>query len=168
MARRVKTWETGGKERTTQLSLLPFLDIVFSAIGIFVVVFALQNIVEARDGTPARIDSIISCIDGKRLTAHWPNGTPGPTSGSAESFELLRELAESERPFRSLMFAMTAACLDARRNFLKGFDRFTEFSEVGDPTAESGPMTVLLEFYPLGDAEDEQRLLEEWRGGPGS
>lgn len=158
--------ETGGRIRFgarrrggrmgAVVSLLPFLDIVFGMIGVFIVVFALQNIVE--DGAPPSVDSIVTCVEEGRLTAYWPGGEIAGVSTSDRSFELLRSLAEDGRPFRSLILAVGPEC--ARQAFMEGFERYLQ-AAVRD---ERRPVGLLLELYPVGGAAGAAALLEEWRG----
>ena len=151
------------------MSLLPFLDIIFGTIGIFVVTFALQNIVEVKEGIPLGVDSIVTCVEGDRLEAHWPDGAPGPVAPPERSLDLLRELAGTGRPFRSLLVAISGNCIDARRRFLKEFERYIELEAGTEWDAVDGgpPTSLMLEIFPIGDAADEAKLLREWRGGGG-
>ena len=146
-----------------QVSLLPFLDIIFGTIGIFVVAFALQNIVEVKEGIPPGVDSIVICVEGDRLTAHWPDGGSGPVAVPDRSFDLLQAMGDDGRPFRSLILALSGECLDARRAFIEGFERYLEVSEGLDAGDGRAPATLMLELYPIGDAADAEALLKLWR-----
>lgn len=146
------------------MSLLPFLDIIFGTIGIFVVTFALQHVVEVKDGIPPGIDSIVTCIEGDRLTAHWPDGSAAPAAAPARSFDLLQTLAADGRPFRSLLLALGGDCFKARLAFLDGFERYLDVSAAGAADGRA-PTGLMIELYPIGDAADAEALLAEWRGG---
>ena len=52
------------------LSLLPFLDIIFATIGIFIVVFALQQIVTQASGRQLTVDHLVICADGQLSLIH--------------------------------------------------------------------------------------------------
>ena len=151
----------GGADAATQLSLLPFLDIIFGTIGIFIVTFALQNIVEVEDGIPPGIDSIVTCVEGDRLTAHWPDGSGGPVVAPERSLELLQALAGDGRPFRSLLLALGGDCHAARKAFLDGFERYLDLSTGSAAADDRAPGGLMLELYPLGDEADA--LLKQWR-----
>ena len=146
------------------MSLLPFLDIIFGTIGIFVVVFALQNIVEVKDGIPPGVDSIVTCVEGDRLTAHWPDGSTGPVAAPERSLDLLQALAGDGRPFRSLLLALGGDCLRARLAFIDGLERYLDLSERSVAADGRAPVGLSLELFPIGDAVDAAALLEEWRG----
>lgn len=150
----------GGAQRPPELSLLPFLDIIFGTIGIFVVVFALQNLVEAKDGVPPGVDSIVVCLEGDSLTAHWPDGEREMPVAPSRSQALLQALSESNRPFRTVILAISGACFEARQEFIEGFERYLEVA-AGKRTASTG---LMLELYPLGDLNDAAALLARWRG----
>ena len=154
---------TGRASAVAQLSLLPFLDIIFGTIGIFVVAFALQNIVAVKDGIPPGVDSIVTCIEGDRLTAHWPDGSTGPVAVPERTLDLLQTLADDGRPFRSMILALGGDCYRARLAFLDGFERYLETS-AALPAKDKARAGLMLELYPLGDAADAAALLAAWRG----
>ena len=150
----------------SRMSLLPFLDIIFGTIGIFVVTFALQNLVEVKEGIPPGVDAIVTCIDGDRLAAHWPDGSSGAVAAPARTFDLLQALAADGRPFRSVILALSGHCIKARSAFLTGFERYLDVSTRSAAGASRAPIGLMLELYPIGGASDAEALLDEWRGGP--
>lgn len=163
--RRLPPGRVRGSSVVAQLSLLPFLDIIFGTIGIFVVTFALQNIVELKDGVPPGVDSIVTCVEGDLLTAYWPDGSIGASVEPERSLDLLQTLANDGRPFRSLILALGGDCSQARLEFLDGFERYIERSAKSD-AADSRVVTadLMIELYPIGDSADAAALLAEWRG----
>ncbi len=150
--------------QTVRLSLLPFVDIVFGTIGIFAVVFAVQNVLKAKEGIQPGVDSIVTCVDGKQLAAHWPDGGAGPSVPPEESLELLTALDNAGRPFRSMILALSGECTKVRTRFLKAFERFLDVTR-NAPIAvgRDAPPYVMLELYPIGDAADATALLARWR-----
>lgn len=154
--------------QTIRLSLLPFVDIVFGTIGIFTVVFAVQNVLEAKEGIEPGVDSIVTCTDGKRLTAHWPDGAAAPAAPPEESLELLTALGDSERPFRSLILALGGECAKVRSVFIRAFERYRDVTRHASIAAgRDAPPYVLLELYPIGDESDATALLARWRSEDG-
>ena len=154
-----------GQGVVAQMNLLPFLDIIFGTIGIFVVVFAIQNIVEVKEGIPPGVDSIVTCVEGGNLTAHWPDGSTGAVAVPERSFDMLQMLAKDERPFRSLILALSGNCYKARLAFLEGFERYLEASAKTITAEGRPPAGLMLELYPIGDESGARALLEDWRGG---
>ena len=146
-----------------RLSLLPFVDIVFGTIGVFTVVFAVQNVLEAKEGIQPGVDSIVTCVEGNRLTAHWPDGSAAPAAAPDQSLELLGTLSNGERPFRSMILALSGECERARRQFLKAFERYLDVTANPVASDRRAPPYVMLELYPIGDAADAEALLNRWR-----
>ena len=150
---------------TAPMNLLPFLDIIFGTIGIFVVVFALQNAVEVKEGIPPGVDSIVTCVDGGNLTAHWPDGSTGVMTAPERSFDMLEALAKGERPFRSVILALSGNCYQARIEFMEGFERYLDASATTLAARGRPPANLMLELYPVGGEAGAAALLAEWRGG---
>ena len=150
-----------------RLSLLPFVDIVFGTIGIFTVVFAVQNVLEAKEGIQPGVDRIVTCVEGNRLTAHWPDGGSIPSARPERSHELLGAMGNTESPFRSMILALSGECEKARRLFLKAFERYLDVSANPADDDHGAPPYVMLELYPIGDAADAAALLKRWRSEGG-
>ena len=158
-----KTGDSGGSRQTIHLNLLPFVDIVFGTIGIFTVVFAVQNVLEAKEGIQPGVDSIVTCVEGDRLMAHWPDGAAAPAAPPQRSLELLGELGNAGKPFRSMVLALSGECTKARGLFLKAFERYLDVTATAAAAGDGTPPYVMLELYPIGDAADAAALLERWR-----
>ena len=165
--RRALARDEGAGRQAVPMSLLPFVDIVFGTIGVFTVVFAVQNVLEAKDGIQPGVDNIVTCVEGDRLTAHWPDGAAATAVRPARSLDLLEALGNAEKPLRSMILALGGECEDARRQFLKAFEKYTDVTRHSAPNSGAPPY-VMLELYPLGDAADEQALLERWRSDAGN
>ncbi|MDE0206075.1 MAG: hypothetical protein OXP66_08605 [Candidatus Tectomicrobia bacterium] len=148
------------------MNLLPFLDIIFGTIGIFVVVFAFQSLVEVKEGIPPGVDSIVTCVDGENLTGYWPDGSTGVVARPERSFDMLQALAEDGRHFRSMILALSGDCYKARLDFLAGFGRYLEASAMTTTSEGRQPAGLMLELYPIGDEADAKALLNDWRGDP--
>ena len=161
--RRAGILEDGTGRRTVRIVLLPFVDIVFGTIGVFAVVFAVQNVLEAREGIQPGVDSIITCAEGDRLTAHWPDGSVVPPVRPDRSLDLLRGLGDGEKPPRSIILALSGECEQARRQFVDAFERYLDVTESPVGSSSGAPPYVMLELYPIGDAADAQALLQRWR-----
>ena len=144
--------------------LLPFLDIVFGTIGVFVVVFALQYARETDRGAPPGIDCVVLCLKGDRLTTHWPDGEIGPTAAPGRGTELLQALAATGRPFRSVVFAVGPGCVEARTRFMAAFEEYLDISAGSQTADDADRMAPMLELYPLGSGAAGAALLKEWRG----
>ncbi|MDX1656147.1 MAG: hypothetical protein R3310_13125 [Candidatus Competibacteraceae bacterium] len=137
-------------------TLLPFLDLIVSLIGIFVVVLALQQLVERPVGRLAETDYLLVCRDGRSLDLYrQPHGQPHPF-GILELEQLLTALGEAGR-VQNLTFAFTAACFTLREAFARTFDTMARRRE--------GPPLLRLDYRPLSaQIEALEELLETWRG----
>ncbi len=161
--RRAMAHDEGAGKQTVRLSLLPLVDIVFGTIGVFTVVFAVQNVLEAKVGIQPGVDSIVTCVEGDRLTAHWRDGATAPSVPPDRSLDLLKALGNTERPLRSIMLALGDECEDARRQFLKAFEQYMNITRKPAASDFKAPSYVMLELYPIGNAAAGQALLERWR-----
>jgi hypothetical protein len=147
------------------LSLLPFLDIIFATIGIFIVVFALQQIVTQASGRQLTVDHLVICADGQTVT-FYPGPTREPVMFTSRQFPaLMNDLAESAGGVRNLVFAFTGACFEARRTFEEEFAKMTALFHARQ--ADRADQTVFrLAFQPLSAQPGAvERLLAAWRGG---
>lgn len=161
----MRGYPAGGARVAVSTGLLPFLDIIFGAIGVFVVVFALQHVAESGEGSPPGVDAIVACVDGDRLAAHWPNGENGPVVAPRRSLDLLRGMADAERPFRSLILAIGPGCFEARGVFMKEYERFLDVSAGPGFPDDRSRADLMLELYPIGGAADARALIDGWREG---
>jgi len=154
---------TGG--RTTaipSLNLLPFLDIIFATIGIFIVVFALQEITTNASGQQLAVDDLVICTDGRSVT-FYPGPAGEPMNFTERQFPaLFHRLTERAGGVRNLVFAFTGACFDIRRTFAEQFAKMTAlFHE-----RQTVKTVFRLTFQPLSEQPGAvEQLLAAWRGG---
>ncbi len=93
--------------------MLPFLDILFATVAIFVVVMLVQRIVRV-EALPYRVDALLVCPDssGARL---YPSPHSEPTTIVVERTELVRALGTlvAERDIAlNVLVGIGAGCLD--------------------------------------------------------
>lgn len=139
------------------VQLLPFLDIVFSLVGIFLVVFVLQSIHEqARTGL-AGVDELMICEDGRSV---WLHAHPGadPLEIPAPRLRDLKEYLPASETVGNLSFAFGAGCFATKLSFQRAFAQFSQDLQ------RQGGVTRRLNFRPLGSEPDAgQALLDRWR-----
>jgi hypothetical protein len=145
------------------LTLLPFLDIVFATLGVFIIVFVLQKLVQHEAGRQASIDSLIVCTSAGELVFYLTPHTP-PRAFALAQLPLVFEALTSAGPgIRNLVFALNSTCVGMRQPFADAFTRFTALSrrEGTHPAA-----AFRLTFRPLSaHPEAVEQLLHTWRGG---
>ena len=132
---------------------LPFLDLVFGAIGVFVILFALQALQAPAAGPAAGVDVVVTC-NGDDLVARRAPAGPGLAGRLSASLDLLEELADDGGPLRSIVLAVTPDCTGVRQAFIaRGFDPFV----AGRSGAAAGAAPQ-LELWPVADGAAAERL----------
>ena len=148
---------------TQGISLLPFLDIIFSLIGIFIVVFALQQIIESQSARLAAVDTLITCVDGRSFD-FYSDPEAEPVSFERTGLGVLFEQLTAAPGVKNLVFAFSAACFNERNRFQREFARFSAL--LGQrPGSEAEKSGFRLVYRPLSSApEAVADLLGRWRG----
>ena len=124
------------------------VDILFATIGVFVIVFALQDLVPSSDLQPARYDHAILCGPENRLS-YLNRSDDGPVDLSERDIGSGRLAGMLEGGGRVLV-ALDGACLSQRG----GDSLFAQLRELEDrlsdrPASDRSPL-ILFEFAPLG------------------
>ena len=153
----------GREDSSGGLATTSLVDILLSTIGVFVIIFALQEISDPIERAPLAIAGILVCRNDGSIVAYPPHGNPRDLalSNLAGAFE--RFAPEGG----NFLIAVHGGC-----DQVKGPDGHTafallqrlaeRFSRVVD---EKGEAIHRFAFAPLGDAVDEAALLEKWREG---
>ena len=137
--------------------LLPFLDIVFAMVGIFLVVFVLQSLYEEPRAGLAGVDELIVCEGGRALRLYSAPDADPVEIPAARVREIFQYLPERQR-VSNLSFALGADCFAARRGFERAFEEFSGRLQ------REGAATRRLNFRPLGSHPDAvTALLARWR-----
>ena len=146
---------------TQGISLLPFLDIIFSLIGIFIVVFALQQIIESQSARLAAVDTLITCGDGRNFDLYADPGAEPVRFERTGLGALFGQLA-AVPGVKNLVFAFSSACFNERDRFQREFARFSDL--LGQRPGAEKPSFRLV-YRPLSSSpEAVADLLGRWRG----
>lgn len=138
--------------------MLPFLDIVFSLVGIFLVVFVLQSIAPQPQQGLAGVDELILCEDRRELR-YYPHPGADPVSVSSARLEILFTELAPRQTVVNLSFAFNQDCFSAKASFERAFAEFSQSLE------RDGALTRRLNFRPLSsEAGAGEALLARWRG----
>ena len=145
-----------------RLSMLPFLDIIFSMIGIFIVVFALQEVIRSEAARQPAVDHLLICTDDRELQLYLTPDTTPLNFSRVQLPALFDALAIHSGGIRNLVFAFSRDCFNTQRLFERAFAKFTALAR----DQANGPKTVFrLAFRPLAtDPEALEDLLNTWRG----
>jgi len=142
------------------LSLLPFLDIIFSLIGIFIVVFALQQTVESKAERLAAIDILAVCEHDATIVL-YPAADAQPISFDRSRLAALFEHLGQARGVENLVFAFSRDCFNTKHLFERQFARFAALPRQAVDTPES---VFRLSYRPLASHEQAvAELLADWR-----
>lgn len=148
-----------------EMNLLPFLDLICSTIGIFIVVFALQEVAASASGRQLAIDYLVVCPTEQEVT-FYSAPTAEPAGFTQQQFPaLFARLAQRQDGIRNLVFAFTSACFDTRRAFEEEFAEFTALLH----DRRDSQAIFRLAFRPLSTQPGAvEQLLTAWRGGNAS
>lgn len=145
------------------LTLLPFLDIIVSLIGIFIVVFALQEVVDSQAGRLANTDYLLVCTEGDSFQLYTAPGIE-PQTFSLLQTAVLFEMLAAPGGIRNLSVAFTSACFAARDTLAQAFERFLSTTQRDGTTRPA----LRLTYRPLSARpEAVTQLLNDWRGTDG-
>lgn len=138
------------------------VDILFATIGIFVIVFALQELDPQVDLVPAPYDKVLICGADRVLRLH-EKGVGDPVSFGPR--EIASDLQNRLQAGGRVLVGLSAECMiDAGDGMmlvdqLRGIER-----QLTEREADAASSLLLIEFAPLA-RDGEADLLERF-GGP--
>ena len=146
-------------------ALTSLVDILMATIGIFVIVFALQEVVSTPPLVPAPYDALAFCRDAGTVAIYSDDKSGGPSVVSVEGFTtaLNRLVPNGGR----LMLGVTRACVQADAKGSAPVQRLIDTLEQANTLApnRTDPLHI-YEVVPLGDgAFSEPVLVERWHIG---
>ena len=147
------------------------VDILFATIGIFVIVFVLQDLETPSDLKPSRYDALVTCGAGQQISLYL--ASDGLSPEPARIFvpeEIDGLLAEALAGRGRILVALGSACLEARDGASPPGDELRELERRLGTRAGSGPEPLtLFEFAPLGSAQaDHDSLLKLFHESSGA
>lgn len=161
-AERRRNRRLGRASGSTGLSLLPFLDVVFATIGIFLLIFAIQvlaRVPEIRHPAPA---AIVVCADANRLVYFASPDTEPTTFERWQASELVALIADQAAGVANVLLAVGGEC-GARRHFEDAFRDAA--ARLADDPDGARPLLRLTQV-PLSSAEDAiATLIVRWGAG---
>lgn len=143
------------------MNLLPFLDLICSTIGIFIVVFALQEVAASTSGRQLNTDYLVICT-AEQTVVFYASPTVEPVKFAEEQLsDLFATLSRQGGGVRNLAFAFTSACFGTRRTFEEKFAEFTALLH----DRHDNRLLFRLAFRPLSaQVGAVEQLLAVWRG----
>ncbi len=145
----------------TPLNMLPFLDIIFSMIGIFIVVFALQEVIRSQAAKQPNVDHLVICTQDSEFQLYLSPTTEPLRFNRVQLSAFFKTLAAQDGGVRNLVFAFSRDCFNTQRRFEREFARFTALNRDQPVSTKAA---VRLAFRPLSAQENAaEQLLNTWR-----
>ncbi|MGX0905121.1 hypothetical protein ACSSV8_003715 [Roseovarius sp. MBR-79] len=139
------------------------VDILFATIGIFVIVFALQELVTTSELKPAPYDALILCDPDRTIRLYRKTGEAEEFSSRDISGPLSAAVEGSGRA----LIGLAQECAAEAEGVVVA-DRLREMAEDLSERREDGDTLDLFEFAPLGGpGTDAKALIERFASEPG-
>jgi hypothetical protein len=151
-------------------ALTSLVDVLMATIGIFVIVFALQEIVETPSLVPAPYDALAFCRDAETV-ALYRSAEAGPDAAGAARVAMgigpFEEQLEHLFPKGGrLMLGVSTACLQAMADGTTPAQRLiAALDRANALAADEASVLHLYEVVPVAGTPpyDEATLVEHWQ-----
>lgn len=138
------------------------VDILFATIGIFVIVFALQELDPQVDLVPAPYDKVLICGADRVLRLHDKDAAD-PVSFSPS--EIVSDLQDRLQTGGRVLVGLSAECMIDADDGVVLVDRLRDMErQLTEREADAASSLLLIEFAPL--ARDGEADLMERFGAP--
>lgn len=146
-----------------RIILLPFLDIIFSTIGIIVVFLAQFIIRQERPQFLHETDHLIICSEIDHATLYLSRTLPAIDISSTEFADIIPQISDTTTGVTNLVFAFDEDCLQLRNVF---HTHYREAIRIAESEESTGPTTLFrLRDWPLGSHPSAATELENrWKG----
>ena len=134
-----------GFQRAGQFTAL--VDILFATIGIFVIVFALQELKPEVDLVPAPYDMVLVCQNDRNLRL-YERQVPVPITYAPR--DIADDLQERLKAGGRVLVALSAECMIDTGDGLVVIDRLRDMErELTERASDEASSLLLVEFAPL-------------------
>jgi len=142
--------------------MLPLLDILFSTIGILIVIMVVRSPNNERAGIAYAVDGLLTCADGKQWVFYNDASSSGSSFSTDQMDALFVELGSYPR--MDLLVAFGAACFNMKDAFSEAFEAARAITE---KNADKSLKLARVAFVPLADSPSAvQELLDRWLEAP--
>lgn len=139
------------------------VDILFATIGIFVIVFALQELEPKVDLVPAPYDKVLICGADRVLRLHEKDAVDPLSFGPRE---IASELRERLQLGGRVLVGLSAECMIDAGDGVVLVDRLRDMErQLTERGADAASSLLLIEFAPLAK-DGEADLLERFGAPP--
>jgi len=143
-----------------QLSLMPFLDILFCAIGIFIILFSIQDIISKKKDVSLQADVLIICLNKNKLIWVGHDNESKYEIDADQMIEKLKHLIKTTKTAPHLLIALKPDSFKTWAQLLKQLDSYSQYDEK-DNSINFNPIKTL---WPLPDNNNsEYELIQQWR-----
>lgn len=146
------------------LSLMPFLDVVFATIGIFVLIFAVQVLARTPQPRQPVPFALVACTDAKGFVYFAAPDAPPERWERWRADALVGVIAERAKGVANVLFAVGADCIAPRRDFMEAFQAASARLS-GDPEG-ARPLLRLTQWPLSSKPEAVATLVARWGGEP--
>ena len=138
--------------------MLPLLDILFSTIGILIVIMVVRSPSNEQAGIAYAVDGLLTCSDGKQWVFYNDANSAGITFPANELDALFNKLANL--PKLDLLVAFGATCFKMKDEFSDAFEKARVTTE---KKTNKALKLARVAFAPLASSPNAvQELLDQW------
>tara|TARA_B100000497_G_C7495084_1_gene302705 strand:- start:231 stop:713 length:483 start_codon:yes stop_codon:yes gene_type:complete len=135
------------------------VDILFATIGIFVIVFALQELDPHSNLLPSPYDKVLVCSDDRSLRL-YQRTAPDPIIFTQLDFT--EDLQENLKQGGRILVALSKECMIDTGNGVVVWDRLRDIErKLTERTSGQASRMLLIEFAPLA-ANEEAALISRF------
>ena len=143
-----------------RLTLMPFLDILFSTIGIFLIIFTLQNFFAEQDNPPPQADIVIICREQKQVIWLDRESDAAGAVSYGEVVPMLEAYAEKMKKTLDLLVALPP---EGFQTWELVQNELAEFTSIDEDNRSERKANVTITLWPLSSEPDAKRkFLEKW------
>jgi hypothetical protein len=145
-----------GRVSQSNFSFMPFLDILFCAIGIFIIIFCYQNLVKKSSPTSNKPDLLLICSENNIIKWYDKLKSDELEFSVHGILQYFKTFTSTNSKSVNLLVAVTP----------KGYPVFYKLENaIKLLHKQDEDLRIQKTLWPLGESiEEENDLLEQWRG----
>ncbi|MDM8561184.1 hypothetical protein [Candidatus Parabeggiatoa sp. HSG14] len=144
------------------VNFLPFLDILFSTMGIFlIIIFLHEYLSNIPEPNTQKIDVLIVCLPNDKYEWFGADYDESVELGISEVKENLTTLAKKLKSNPHILAAFTKEGIESRKSLKELFDNLSKDTDTSPKGVER--MTVQPFWWPLNYSDNSySALIEQW------
>jgi hypothetical protein len=142
-------------------TLMPFLDILFAAIGVFIIIFSIQDVLLKKQTHAAQSDILIICKENGYIFLLHKEQKELIAENSDEIFKQLNNYIIKNETAPNLLIAIKPDGFELWDRLEHKLDELTKIDKKKEQKLKTNIVKVL---WPLSDTnEAEQELIKKWQ-----